>query len=184
MLPPVDLRAALESLLAALGRERIEYALIGGLALASHGAGRATQDLDLLVDGNRSEDVARVMSELGYRPLHRSRDAANYVSEDASKGRVDFLFAIRTHARGMLSRASPHAGLERASIRVVEVEDLIGLKVQASSNNPSRRFADLSDIQRLLQANPDADLGRVREYFRIFEREKELEDLLSTLERS
>ncbi len=52
-----DLIAELELLVDALERDRVDYALCGGLALAVHGHPRATQDIDLLV---RSEDVARI----------------------------------------------------------------------------------------------------------------------------
>jgi hypothetical protein len=53
------------------------------------------------------------------------------------------------------------------------------LKVQSSSNE-SRRFAlDVADIERLLRATPGLDLARVREYFRLFDREAELDALLA-----
>jgi hypothetical protein len=64
------------------------------------------------------------------------------------------------------------------SIRVVDASDLIGLKVQSSSNDPSRRHQDLADIERLL-AVAEVDLDRVRDYFRLFDREKELDALLT-----
>ena len=66
---------------------------------------------------------------------------------------------------------------------MVDPADLIGLKVQASSNDPSRRHRDLADIQALLRAAPHVDLARVREYFRLFDREKELDALLAELQR-
>jgi hypothetical protein len=77
----------------------------------------------------------------------------------------------------MLARAAPHRILG-SEIRVADTSDLIGLKVQSSSNDPSRRYLDLADIDRLLR-RADVDLARVREYFRLFDREKELDALLS-----
>jgi hypothetical protein len=77
----------------------------------------------------------------------------------------------------MLARAATRTILGHA-IRVVDASDLIGPKVQASSNDPRRRDADLADIARLLDA-AEVDLSRVREYFRIFDREKELDALLA-----
>jgi hypothetical protein len=64
-----------------------------------------------------------------------------------------------------------------AGVPVVEVADLIGLKVQSSSNDPRRARLDLADIDRLLDL-PGIDLGRVREYFRLFDREPQLDELL------
>jgi hypothetical protein len=77
----------------------------------------------------------------------------------------------------MLARAGLHVVLGQ-SLRVVDAADLIGLKVQASSNDPSRQRRDLADIERLLQVG-EVDLSRVREYFRLFDREKELDALLA-----
>jgi hypothetical protein len=173
----MDLRSVLIEIHAALQHSHIDHALIGGLALAAHGAARATVDLDLLAPGDRAEDVHRIAHEHGYDCLHRSVHAANYASEDPARGRVDFLFANLPHGLAMLERASERQILGR-SIRVVDAADLIGLKVQASSNDARRRHRDLADIERLLDV-ADVDLSRAREYFRIFDREKELDALLA-----
>jgi hypothetical protein len=174
----MDLRSVLLEIHAALDAAAIEHAMIGGLALAAHGAGRATVDLDLLADGARSDDVDLLLRARGYDCLHRSEHAVNYASSDPARGRVDFLLARSERGRRMLARARAHRVLD-TSVRVVEAEDLIGLKVQALSNDPGRRLLDLGDIQRLLRAAPALDLERVREYFRLFDREKELDALLS-----
>jgi len=173
----VDLRSVLVEIHTALRDAAIEHALIGGLALAAHGAARATTDLDLLADAERADDVDRIVRARGYDCLHRTQEVANYASADRPKGRVDFLFARRPHGRAMLARAREHPILGE-SVRVVDAADLIGLKVQSSSNDPSRRHRDLADIERLLRA-AELDLGRVREYFRLFDREKELDALLA-----
>jgi predicted nucleotidyltransferase len=173
----MDLRAVLLELHDALREAGIEHALIGGLALAAHGAARATVDLDLLAEGARADDVDRLLRERGYQPLHRSEHVANYAASDARRGRVDFLFARRAYGRAMLARAEVRRVLG-ASIRVVDAADLIGLKVQASSNDPARRLRDLADIERLLETAA-VDLERAREYFRLFDREKELDALLA-----
>jgi hypothetical protein len=175
----MDVRAALVAISGELGRAGIPHALIGGLALAPYGAARATQDLDLLAHGDWADEVDRIVLALGYRRLHRSADVANYASQDPRKGRVDFLFARRALAHAMLERARSFRVLDGVEVRVVDAEDLIGCKVQASSNDPGRRFADLADIERLLSLAPGLDLDRVRAYFRLFDREKELDELLA-----
>lgn len=76
----MDLRAVLLEIHAALRDASIEHALIGGLALAARGAARATVDLDLLADAERSDDVDRIVRERGYECLHRTEDVANYAS--------------------------------------------------------------------------------------------------------
>ncbi len=177
----MELRSVLDKISKALREAEIDHALIGGLALATHGVTRATFDLDLLVDGERDEDVDRISRAMGYECLHRTQHVANYASQDPKLGRVDFLFTRRAHGKGMLSRARPDPAMAGDLPRVVDAADLIGLKVQAYSNDPKRRCQDLADIQRLLQSARELDLERVREYFRIFDREQELEDLLTRI---
>jgi hypothetical protein len=176
----MDLRSVLLEIHAALDAEGIEHALIGGLALAAHGAGRATVDLDFLADGERCDDVDRIVLGRGYERLHRTADVANYASHDPERGRVDFLFARRAPGRAMLSRAALLEVLG-TSVRVADASDLIGLKVQSSSNDPRRARQDLADVEKLLRTG-EVDLDRVREYFRLFDREKELDALLALIE--
>jgi hypothetical protein len=177
----MDLERVLVRLSAAFQEAGIDFALIGGLALAAHGAARATAGLDLLADGACDADVHRILLGLGYECLHRTPDVANYAASEPAHGRVDFVFARQKYGKAMLARAAAHPVLG-VSLRVVDAADLIGLKVQASSNDPSRRHRDLADIQSLLRS-PQLDLVRVREYFRLFDREKELDVLLEEIRR-
>ena len=83
----------------------------------------------------------------------------------------------------MLERATARPLTKRLQVKVVEVEDIIGLKVQSSSNNPKRLWLDLADIERLLDVHRTIDMERVREYFRIFGRKAELDELLGRIKR-
>jgi hypothetical protein len=180
----MDFNKVLATLAQQFASAGIEYALIGAFAMAALGVPRATGDLDFLVTGDRSDDVDRIMTTLGYRALHRSADAANYASPSLASGHVDYLFARRAHSRAMLARAKPRQSLRaHATVKVVEAEDLIGLKVQSSTNNPKQAPLDMADIQRLLENLPALDLGRVREYFQIFERESDLDQVLARIKR-
>ena len=150
------------------------FALIGGLALASHKVIRATQDIDLLTDSEKAEDIDRELIALGYHCLHRSADAGNYLRGDE---RVDFIYASRPAARGLLSNATS-VQTAFGEVRVVSTEGLIGLKLQGFVNNP-RRTQDLEDIKALVAANRQAlKMDEVREYFRLFDREALLEEIL------
>lgn len=175
-MPEMDLRRVLIEIHRALREARIPHALIGGLALAAHRAGRATIDLDLLAEGERADDVEALVLARGYERLHRNEYVGNYLSADPVAGRIDFLFAQRETGRAMLARATLRPVLGE-QIPVVDASDLIGLKVQSSSSDPARRHLDLADIQKLLRS-AEVDLERVRGYFRLFDREKELDALL------
>ena len=124
---------------AALQESRTPFALIGGMALASHGVVRGTRDVDFLVAAEAGDAVDALLKVLGYDNIHRGADSATYTRRD---------------------------------------EGLIAFKLQAVVNDP-QRTQDLEDIRALLRANRDArDMAEVREYFRLFDRESQLDELL------
>jgi len=178
----MDLRAALIAIHRALSERTIQHALIGGLALSVHGAARATVDLDWIADGFRAHDVDALMHSSGYDVVHRTQNVGNYVSDDPVKGRIDFLFVRREHGTAILNRAADHEVLGEV-VRVVEASDLIGLKVQAYANNPARMGREEADIERLLRFG-NVNMARVREYFRLFECEHDLDRILTRIEKA
>jgi hypothetical protein len=167
----------LTEILGTLDRVGVQSALIGGLALSPHKVVRATQDIDLLVDGLAADTVHIEVTGIGYECLHRSAEVANYQRRDE---RLDFLFASRPVARRLLAGAQ-QVDSSLGRLRVVSAEGLIGFKLQGVMNDP-RRTQDLEDIKALLRANGDSiNMAEVREYFRLFERESLLDDLLQQI---
>jgi len=164
-----------------LAKAGVDYSLIGGVALYFSGTPRTTFDVDFLTVLSSSDRVDELMRRLGYRALHRSEDAANYVSSEPDLGQVDFLFAHRKYALEMLRRAVKTDVLGR-SVKVLKAEDLIGLKVQSSSNDPKRAAKDRADIEDLMRKNAKTlDWDIVREYFTVFGREKEYQELKKSI---
>ena len=152
---------------------KTQPALIGGLALASHGVVRATRDVDFLVDADDADRLHDILLGLGYRCVHRSQDAANYLrGEDG----FDVLYAHRPMARRLLSEADERqTGFGR--LRVIGAEGLIAFKLQGYVNDPTR-VRDLDDLRALFKANADQlDMDEVRRYFALFDREDLLEAL-------
>jgi len=152
-------------------------ALIGGLALAAHQVVRATRDVDFLADADDADRLHEILLALGYHCVHRSEDAANYIRDDEG---LDLLFAHRPTARRLLAEA-----IERetamGSLCVISAEGLIGFKLQALVNNPSRT-RDLDDIRALLRAQRGRlNMAEVREYFALFQRQKVLDELLDEI---
>lgn len=74
----------------------------------------------------------------------------------------------------MLERAERISVDDSLTLPVVQVEDIIGLKVQALSNAPERATRDWADIQMILEAS--AELGKIidrtllEEYLSLFHR--------------
>jgi hypothetical protein len=66
-------------------------------------------------------------------------------------------------------------------LRVISAEGLIGFKLQALVNNPSRS-RDLEDIRALLRAQRGRlNMDEVREYFAMFDRVEMLDGLLDEI---
>ena len=62
-----DLEQELDKLRTELDARLIEYALCGGMAMAVHGAPRATIDIDLLIGGDDQERIEIAAAPLGYK---------------------------------------------------------------------------------------------------------------------
>jgi hypothetical protein len=62
-----DLEEELDRLRTVLDAQQIEYALCGGMAMAVHGAPRATIDIDLLIDGEDQARIESIAVSLGYK---------------------------------------------------------------------------------------------------------------------
>lgn len=153
-------------------------ALIGGLALAAHQVVRATRDVDFLVDADDADRLHGILLDLGYRCVHRSEDAANYLRDDEG---LDLLYAHRPVARRLLGEASERS-TALGSLRVISAEGLIGFKLQAMVNNPSRG-RDLDDIRALLRAQRGKlNMAEVRDYFALFDRKELLDELLAQID--
>ena len=168
----------IQQAVAAFSACRTPPALIGGLALAAHQVVRATRDVDFLVDADDAQRLHGILLDLGYRCVHRSDDAANYLRGDEG---LDLLYAHRPVARRLLGEASERA-TAMGVLRVVSAEGLIGFKLQALVNNPSRS-RDLDDIRALLRAQrAKLDLDEVAGYFALFDRKELLDELLAEID--
>lgn len=169
------------TLLKEFDESRIRYAVIGGFALGLWDVSRATVDMDflLLVD-----DLSRAESILGnfaYRRTYKSKNVAQYVSDLAPYGQVDVLIAFRKISKRMLERRVMKTTVGRMNVFTLLPEDLIGLKLQASVNDPSREDHEFSDIAQLLTAakkrGDKIDWELLQEYFDLFNRSDQLNSL-------
>jgi hypothetical protein len=145
----VTLYEEMRAVLAALDRAGVEYALVGGLAVAVWGAPRATKDIDLLVQPDqlaRAMDCLRVAGfTLEALPLEfKDGTALQRVSKVDQAGdlmTVDFMLVDRNLASVWASRARLPLGEE--FVVVVSRAALIAMKALAG------RPQDIADIQNL-----------------------------------
>jgi hypothetical protein len=166
----VDFERVLKALLAEFDRCEIRYAAIGGFALGVLGHARATLDLDFLIHRDDLDKLHERMTALGYERIMQTENVSHYRHRDKAWGAVDFIHAFRKSSLAMLARAKSYAVFSgKQTIKSAEPEDVIGLKVQALTNDPNRKPQELADIEALMRLyGSKLDWKRIQEYYDIF----------------
>ncbi|OGC24265.1 hypothetical protein A2291_06150 [candidate division WOR-1 bacterium RIFOXYB2_FULL_42_35] len=179
----MDFESIFRVLLEDFKKNNIDFALIGGFAISALGQQRTTQDIDFLIPQEELYKIKKILTMYGYELIHESEDVANFAARIKQLGRVDFLLAHRKYTKAMLKRAQNKDFLNgKFRTKVVTPEDLIGLKIQAITNNPERYHQDMADIENLLKANlKNINWQAIEEYFIIFKKEDELKSLRERL---
>ena len=175
----MDFEQVVTALLRGLEEAHIRYGVIGGFAVGALGVPRATMDLDLLIHAADLPQLDEAMRRLGYKRRARTENVSHYAHPEARWGAIDCLHAMRKYTLAMLERAQsrPIFGGTR-TIKVLQVEDVIGLKVQGMANNPNRQGRERVDIEALMSVYRDRlDWNRIQEYYTIFDMEAEAERL-------
>ena len=143
----------------ALAKARVPYGLVGGYAVALHGAVRGTMDIDLVIPREERQFVRaeRALKSIGLEPrlpvtareIYRFREeymrnrnlfAWSFVNPSVPSELVD---VVLTHDLADLNTETIR--VQKRQIRVVALDDLIAIKRQAG------RPQDKEDI-RALQA--------------------------------
>lgn len=166
----MNLRATLKLAHSLLDQNQIQHALIGGLAMACYGSTRATVDLDLLISEENKELVKKVFIKNGFVIVNETQEVLQF----SGIGYVDVLLARRPISQKILKEANPD-GPE--GIRFVKTEDLIGLKIQAFVNDPSREHQDKADIQFLIENVEKIDWDRIKSHADLFKRWDEINEI-------
>lgn len=182
----MNLKTVLKILISRFDDKQITFALSGGLALSTMDIFRFTKDIDFVVREVDKEPVDGIMKDLGYeKQPFSSGEIVSYYSPVKGMGQVDFLIAKRKYTKAMIERSNIQAVFDgELEVRTLKPEDLIGLKIQAISNDPQNRYlVDAPDIQRLLQLHRDhLDMDLIREYFSIFDKEHLLDQWIENAE--
>lgn len=153
----------------ALGRAKIDYVLIGGLAVGAHGAGRATRDVDICP--NPADDnlrrLARFLEEIGAV----NRDAGEPTSDELPahdfeglRGGGNFRLRTRLGDLDVMQHVGPFEGDTWAALdkraekrhvfgqdlRVCDYETLIAMKQAAGRDQDRIDIANLKAARREL----------------------------------
>jgi hypothetical protein len=99
---PTETTSQFEKLLAKLARNRVDFAVVGGLAVVLNGYGRVTEDADILVS-DRSDNLQRLIEVLTQWGDGAARELtpADFQPEEGSiRVTEDFPLDIFTRMRG------------------------------------------------------------------------------------
>jgi hypothetical protein len=129
--------------------------------------------MDFLLLAEDVEQTEKILARYDYRCIHKTENVGQYVSDTTTYGSVDFIFSSRDISKKMLDR-SVHMDLTfDLKVKVLMPEDIIGLKVQALSNDPSREVKDYADIDALLKSrhasSVSIDWPLLHDYFELFD---------------
>ena len=135
------------------GEAGLPFLVIGGYAVMAHGFPRATDDLDLLVQGGRRDQWRRLLEGLG---MEVYREAPVFMQFNPPGGGglpVDLMFVAEEVFERMRADAEP-ASVEGSSFGVVSLLHLIALKCHAIRHGKSHRSVkDAEDLIQLIIIN-------------------------------
>lgn len=135
--------------LAELARHRVEYALIGGAAMALHGFPRMTKDIDLLLPRDARNNarllkaLAALRSSLSLEviPDKETLDAGFSTSAEGELG-IDLLYAAASRTFDDYRRHIVERELDGVPVKVLDVD---GMLLSKQTDRPE----DIPDVQRL-----------------------------------
>jgi predicted HAD superfamily hydrolase len=173
----MDIKYVLELVGRKFIENNIDFAIVGGVALSYYVKPRMTIDLDLMILTSDFELTENILKTIGYKCEYKSEDIATFLSKETQLGRIDFQIAHRAKAIEMLKQANIIKTEANIRLKVLQPEDLIGLKVQAYCNNPDRYYQDMADIKSLISSGVCNDFDKIRGYFTVFGKESDYEAL-------
>jgi hypothetical protein len=141
---------ALHSIARRLDELKIEYVVVGGMALFQHGLRRFTEDVDILVTKNDLKTIHAALSGLGYLPVHKQ---SKHLRDTATGVRIEFLTTGDYPGDGRkkpVAFPDPKAVTTGDAIKYINLPALVELKL-ASGMTGSGRLKDLSDVLELVK---------------------------------
>ncbi len=136
-----------------LSEAGIDYAVIGGMALALHGFVRPTEDVDLLLSPEGLEKFREELVGRGYRPAFAG--ARKHFRDTETGVKVEMLITGEYPGDGKPKAVIfPDPGTKYEIIgahRVISLPALIELKLASGLSAEHRQLRDLADVQQLIE---------------------------------
>jgi hypothetical protein len=146
-----DVYETLKALVKRLDEERLDYAVIGAMALAAHGYRRFTEDVDILLTAEGLTRFRERLTGLGYLPAF---PAAKKTFRDTRTGvKVEVMttgeFPGDGKPKPVVFPDPAEARVDKDALWVIGLEKLIELKLASGLSAP-HRLKDLADVQELI----------------------------------
>jgi hypothetical protein len=145
-------------------REKIRWAIAGGLAVGAWGYQRYTDDIDLVASGSERERVVAFAESLGYETTHASEGFSNHIHSVEDLGHIDMLYLYDRTETELFAAATKRVVLPGLTAPVISAEHIAMMKAAAIKSRPERSFGDARDVEFLLTL-PTIDREKVRAYF-------------------
>jgi hypothetical protein len=148
-------------------REKIRWAIAGGVAVAAWGYERGTQDMDFVISGDDRMKVTTFAESLGYETVYASDSFSHHLHPTEAFGRVDAIYLNGRTADDVFAKATMRVAAGKLLAPIVSAEHIAMMKAFAIKNDRSRLRADARDIEFLLTL-PGINRDEVRNYFARF----------------
>ena len=150
-----ELPDTFKELLESLNKNRVEYLLIGGYAVAMHGYPRATEDIDFFVsrDGNNANRLVEALTEFGLGSPTLTTDIFTRENSLVIMGVAPLAVDILNYLKGVEFESAFEKRkiitCEALDINVISLDHLIINKVAVG------RHKDLADVEYLSRIKSD-----------------------------
>jgi hypothetical protein len=143
----------LRRLVKRLAEEQIDYAIIGGMALALHGFVRPTQDVDLLMTRDGLDRFSESLVGRGY--VVAFPGARKHFRDSETGVPVEVITTGEYPGDGYPKAVAfpdpAKVAVDLGDYSVVGLECLIELKLASGLSAEHRRLRDLADVQQLIE---------------------------------
>lgn len=179
-----EFRDCLERTVAALRRHGIRFCLTGGAAFIAYGDPRMTQDIDLVVDGERLEEsLQTLLPELKQQQFLLNEDAIRTAIRSRRQFQlIDLVSALkldfypRELVAGNFDRAAEIEIMPGLRLPVSSIPDLVASKLVwiSKGSHKSRR-----DVKMLMRQSSAAEAALAREFAERLQLEALLDEVLA-----
>jgi predicted nucleotidyltransferase len=179
-----NLGAAISDVVFWLETNKINYALVGGLAVSFRTTERATKDIDFVIavkNDLESEEIIRSLNDLEYKPSillennkHKIISTVRLLSPKYPGVYLDILFNTSGIEYEISEEAETIEILKNVPVKVAKISSLIAMKILSSTNKKRRQ--DLIDLENLISEASKEELHRAEALIRLIQEREFNED--------